>query len=280
MEENKKDSMLVRSFRVSSDVLTRFKTLQDELHITQDGALKMLVDAYEFEQAKKVLSDRETEISNFQLKVNELCDAFLHSLQLNEDAENRVRSEVALQLDAKDRAIADYQTALEVEKEKAEACLALQEELKFSQQSVANLETLLHEKDKSLSEAEERFKKQLEDKDRLVRMLQEKLDNFSQKAEDYDALSEKASKLAEELKARQEEEREQKRLTEKELDAAVASVKAEKELMIADLKENLQNARIDAERQLRACEKEYMDEIRSLEKEIGNLKVEIAGARS
>ena len=98
-EEVKKEQASVRSFRITNDVMGRFKELQDEMNLTQDGALKMLVDAYEMEQAKNAIPDRETEICNFQMKGSRFGEAFLHSLQLNQDAEARIRSEVAPSLE-------------------------------------------------------------------------------------------------------------------------------------------------------------------------------------
>ena len=79
-EDIKREQPSVRSFRVTDDVMTRFREIQEDLKLTQDGALKMLVDAYELENAKNAIPDRETEISNFQTKASELVEAFILSL--------------------------------------------------------------------------------------------------------------------------------------------------------------------------------------------------------
>lgn len=129
MEEIKQQPT-VRSFRVTDEVMSKFKEIQDEMKLTQDAALKMLVGAYEMEKAKNAIPDRETEIANFQAKTNELVEAFLHSLQLNQDAEARARSEVAIQMKSKDETIIDLQEKNETLKAKFEELTAEVKETK------------------------------------------------------------------------------------------------------------------------------------------------------
>lgn len=279
MSEIKKEQATVRSFRVTEEVMGRFKALQEEMQLTQDSALKMLVDAYEFEQAKNAIPDRETEISNFQAKANELVDAFLHSLQLNQDAESRIRSEVAMQMQAKDNTIADYQAALQKEKEKTADYYNVKEELQKAMFETTKLTVTLEKKDKALLETEENFHAQLSDKESIISMLTEKLQAASQKAEAYDSFISEKNALSEQVSALQEELKEQRRSSERQLETSISAAKAEKEQIIADLREKLQNAQLEAERLLRSVEKEYSSEIRKLEKENGMLREELAGLR-
>ena len=279
MSEIKKEQATVRSFRVTEEVMVRFKALQEEMQLTQDSALKMLVDAYEFEQAKNAIPDRETEISNFQAKANELVDAFLHSLQLNQDAESRIRSEVAMQMQAKDNTIADYQAALQKEKEKTADYYNVKEELQKAMFETTKLTVTLEKKDKALLETEENFHAQLSDKESIISMLTEKLQAASQKAEAYDSFISEKNALSEQVSALQEELKEQRRSSERQLETSISAAKAEKEQIIADLREKLQNAQLEAERLLRSGEKEYSSEIRKLEKENGMLREELAGLR-
>lgn len=279
MSEIRKEQATVRSFRVTEEVMGRFKALQEEMQLTQDSALKMLVDAYEFEQAKNAIPDRETEISNFQAKANELVDAFLHSLQLNQDAESRIRSEVAMQMQAKDNTIADYQAALQKEKEKTADYYNVKEELQKAMFETTKLTVTLEKKDKALLETEENFHAQLSDKESIISMLTEKLQAASQKAEAYDSFISEKNALSEQVSALQEELKEQRRSSERQLETSISAAKAEKEQIIADLREKLQNAQLEAERLLRSVEKEYSSEIRKLEKENGMLREELAGLR-
>ena len=86
MSENKKEQATVRSLRITDDVMALFKQIQSETGYTQDGVLKMLINSFQLEKARSILPDREVEISNFQNKLNEILDAYVHSLQLNLDS--------------------------------------------------------------------------------------------------------------------------------------------------------------------------------------------------
>ena len=86
----KKERSKERTLRITDEVMARFNNIKKEMQWTQDTALGMLINAYELEQAKEIIPDREAEIKNFQIKVQELVSAFTHSRQLNMDAEDRV----------------------------------------------------------------------------------------------------------------------------------------------------------------------------------------------
>ena len=191
-EEVKKEQASVRSFRITNDVMGRFKELQDEMNLTQDGALKMLVDAYEMEQAKNAIPDRETEISNFQMKANELVEAFLHSLQLNQDAEARIRSEVALQLESKDKVIADLQKQLDETKE----MLTASETVALEAQNVIDT---LDRVVKETRESESKALASLKDKEEINSMLAGKIKDAEQQLADYPELKKKLDTVNAEL---------------------------------------------------------------------------------
>ena len=191
-EEVKKEQASVRSFRITNDVMGRFKELQDEMNLSQDGALKMLVDAYEMEQAKNAIPDRETEISNFQMKANELVEAFLHSLQLNQDAEARIRSEVALQLESKDKVIADLQKQLDETKE----MLTASETVALEAQNVIDT---LDRVVKETRESESKALASLKDKEEINSMLAGKIKDAEQQLADYPELKKKLDTVNAEL---------------------------------------------------------------------------------
>jgi len=287
-EEIKKDqSSSVRSFRVTDDVMARFNAVKDDLKLNQDAALAMLINAYEMERAKEVLPDRETEIANFQMKAKELVDAFLFSLQLNADAEDRVRSEVALKMERLEKTIAEYQAKLEQEREKVSS---LEAEKTGLEASISELEQLRFELSRAMQEQEEikvHHDKQMKDKEDIISMLQDKLAVAEQEPAGYDVLKAEKDVLEVDLKAAQDEKKEMKhnfemqtftaaRNAEKALETAVTAVKADADAKIADLKEQLHQTELDAERRLRAAENASAAEILKLEQEISSLRETIA----
>ena len=98
----------VKSFRITKDISDRIKTLCSEFD-NQSAAFEALITAYEMQNAKVVLSNRQTEIEDYDVHLHALQKAFLQSLELNHNAEERIRTEFARQLDTKDNTIADYQ---------------------------------------------------------------------------------------------------------------------------------------------------------------------------
>lgn len=285
-EETKKEQQSsVRSFRVTGDVMERFNSIKEELNLSQDGTLGLLVGAYEMEQAKKVLPSRETEIANFQMKARELVEAYLFSLQLNADAEDRVRADVALKIESLEKTIATFQA--QVEQERARVAL-LEGEKAGLEASITELGQLRFELSKAMEEQAELktlHEKQLIDKENIISMLQDKLSVSEEMVSDYARMKEAQDTLSADLKAAQETLYKQQRdhelhierasrAAEKAQETAVASVKAESAEKIDQLKNQLQQAQIDAERRLRESEKDSAAEIRKLEQEIRGVEQE------
>ena len=279
-EETKKEQQSsVRSFRVTGDVMERFNSIKEELNLSQDGTLGLLVGAYEMEQAKKVLPSRETEIANFQMKARELVEAYLFSLQLNADAEDRVRADVALKIESLEKTISSFQA--QVEQERAKVAL-LESEKAGLETSITELDQLRFELSKAMEEQAELktlHEKQLADKENIISMLRDKLSASEEMVSDYARMKEAQNTISADLKAAQEALYKQQRdhelqmerasrAGEKALEAAVASVKAKSAEKIDQLKNQLQQSQIDAERRLRESEKESAADIRKLEQEI------------
>ena len=267
-EEVKKEQASVRSFRITNDVMGRFKELQDEMNLTQDGALKMLVDAYEMEQAKNAIPDRETEISNFQMKANELVEDFLHSLQLNQDAEARIRSEVALQLESKDKVIADLQKQLDETKE----MLTASETVALEAQNVIDT---LDRVVKETRESESKALASLKDKEEINSMLAGKIKDAEQQLADYPELKKKLDTVNAELNNAVQA------IKDNQKDTAIAAERAaaDKARAVASVERDLEKAHKDEMQRLyvkiEALQEERFelkDKFRSLESENERLR--------
>lgn len=267
-EEVKKEQASVRSFRITNDVMGRFKELQDEMNLTQDGALKMLVDAYEMEQAKNAIPDRETEISNFQMKANELVEAFLHSLQLNQDAEARIRSEVALQLESKDKVIVDLQKQLDGTREMLTASETVALE---AQNMIDTLDRVVQE----TRESESKALASLKDKEEINSMLAGKIKDAEQQLADYPELKKKLDTVNAELNNAVQA------IKDNQKDTAIAAERAaaDKARAVASVERDLEKAHKDEMQRLydkiEALQEERFelkDKFRSLESENERLR--------
>ena len=106
------EELKIKSFRISEDTTDKFRSICADFD-NQNTALSALISAYEIQNAKAVLSTRQTELEDYDVHLQALQRAFLQSLELNSNAEDRIRNEFARQLDTKDKTIADYQTRIE-----------------------------------------------------------------------------------------------------------------------------------------------------------------------
>ena len=158
------DEMKVRSFRISDSVAEKFKAFCSEFD-NQNVALDSLIATYEMQNAKSVLMDRKTEIADLDTHIQAIQSAFLRSLELNENAEQRVRTEFNSLLSSKDETIIQLQTekakALEqVEQYKSSYDKVVQDtnkQLKVMQEKVSeNSQSLQNEKERADTEQKAR----------------------------------------------------------------------------------------------------------------------------
>ena len=103
------EEMKVRSFRISDSVLEKFKAFCNDFD-NQNLALDSLINAYEVQNAKAILVDRQTDIADYDMHIQALQSAFLRSLELNENAERRIRAEFKSLLSSKDEIILQLQS--------------------------------------------------------------------------------------------------------------------------------------------------------------------------
>ncbi len=106
------EELKIKSFRISEDTTDKFRSICADFD-NQNTALSALISAYEIQNAKAVLTTRQTELEDYDVHLQALQRAFLQSLELNSNAEERIRNEFARQLDTKDKTIADYQTRID-----------------------------------------------------------------------------------------------------------------------------------------------------------------------
>ena len=92
-----------RSIRADEDTFTKFKQIASENFTNQNQCLNELIKIYELDQGKQLMPDRKAEIENFEMHIDQLQNMFLHSLQMNYDAEARVKMNFKTELEEKDR---------------------------------------------------------------------------------------------------------------------------------------------------------------------------------
>lgn len=236
MSENKKEQATVRSLRITDDVMALFKQIQSETGYTQDGVLKMLINSFQLEKARSILPDREVEISNFQNKLNEILDAYVHSLQLNLDSESRIRAEIELQLKSKEKLIIDLQNTV------TEMKGAMEEK----DAAVFNAETKMMLAETALEDIKEKTENLqaiVRDKENINTMLTGKLAEAEEKSKAFDNLKKTEEECQKKLQAALQEIKDIKKDAELEKERAIISVQREMDKALLEA-EQTKNAEI------------------------------------
>ena len=99
------------TIRASEETIASFKTLCSEF-ANADEAVQALIAAHEMSQAKGMLSGQETNVNDFQSHIDSLMRAYISSLDLTANTENRVHGEYRERLESKDKTIIELQDIL------------------------------------------------------------------------------------------------------------------------------------------------------------------------
>ena len=127
-----------KSFRVDDDTFNRFKSLCSE-YDNQGECFKAIISYFELNSAKNSIPTQQTNIADFQSHLDSILKGYLHCLELNQNAENRIRMEFQSLLDSKDTIIMELQNS--------------NKELNSKLKDISNIQdSFSNEKDRLLSE--------------------------------------------------------------------------------------------------------------------------------
>ena len=106
-----------KSFRIDDTTADKFKEIATQIGGNQQETLAKLIEAYEFQGGKAVLTEKKADIEQFERYVNALTRMFMGSLEDNQNITATVRTEFEAQLKSKDAVIQDLQEKLTVAKQ-------------------------------------------------------------------------------------------------------------------------------------------------------------------
>ena len=289
------DDLKTRSFRISEDTADRFKQLCMSFG-NQNSALDALISTYEMQQAKAVITERQTDVSDFDTHLQALQKSFLHSLELTENTTERVRAEFQRQLESKDSTICDLQERIrqaeaeanasreqaETANNKADARIEqATKEIEDLKKEVISLTGQASELGESLTSA----KSQIADKQQIIDNLNQKLTDTEVMTGKVESAEARAVQAETELSSVKSELSETKKLHESE----VRELKQKYETEARDLKQQLASQTVTAEQAAKVAEKlaeadkkealadlkeKYIEELDQLRKNIQELTAE------
>lgn len=186
-----------KSFRIDDTTADKFKEIATQIGGNQQETLAKLIEAYEFQGGKAVLTEKKADIEQFERYVNALTRMFMGSLEDNQNITATVRTEFEAQLKSKDAVIQDLQEKLTVAKQ-------LKEEATRKAQGYADENTRLNDYNASL-EAEykaktEDLQSRLDEKDYLNKILTDRSNELEEKVDSMAADHEQLMAAQEQLK--------------------------------------------------------------------------------
>lgn len=275
------------NFRLNQEDADQFRIFCESKGWNQAQGFNHLMTFLELDRSKEAIPERKTEISDFEQHANAMIAAFLHSLELNRNAEERIRMEFAQDLE-RSKVLLDEK--IEQIKELKVQLVDLAGASEQAKQLQKELDAIVEQARKDKMDFEER----LADKTRALKEADSRLAMMEIKADGYDDLKADRDSMEKQLRDANQEIKDLKkdhkveleraaREAEKTQEAAVAAVKAEGEAKVSELREQLQETKINSAKALQEAEKsaheadmKSADEIRKLEQENARLREQLA----
>ncbi len=244
-----------KSFRIDDETAEKFKEISAAIGGNQQQTLSKLIEAYEFQSGKAILTDKKTDIEEFEKYITAITRKYMGSLEDNQNLSQTIRTEFDALLSSKDVTIQDLQGKLTVAKQSNEEA-ASKAQMYADENTRLNgvIESLTKEYNTKMDD----LQIMLADKDNLNKALTDscnelktKIESMKKAAEqaatlksDLDKLQKEHDKLAheqEELEKVLKQQREQSQIA---IDKAVLDVERKYQKQLQELKEKHQ-AEID-----------------------------------
>lgn len=268
------------NFRISKEAADAFRSFCEEQGVNQAQGFDYLLEVLALDKARSTVKSRETEIADFEHHAKALISAYLYSLELNENAEARIKDQFSTQIESQIQMIAEYQTRISETEQQLQDAMSLAQSIQADYNNlltdVADIKEKRTQAEENLRAAKADKEKQLADKDSIITMLSAKLAEAERKAENYDAMSVQAETLQRDLATAQQTIKDNAKDAEIAQERAVRA--AEKALEAEHRKEleRLRSQNTELLQTMAATEKSAAEEIRTIEKENASLREQLA----
>ena len=257
-----------KSFRIDDETAEKFKEISNTIGGNQQETLAKLIEAFEFQSGKAILTDKKADIEQFEKYVSAITRMFMGSLEDNQNITETVRTEFDALLKSKDATIQDLQEKLTVAKQlKEDATL----KARAHADENARLNNVIDSLNNEYNSKMDDMQSMLSDKDNLNKALTDSCNDLKAKIEGMKDAAEQSAIFREELEQIKKENekiiREYSELEKQMQQEQTANEKAVSELKqheadaLERLKEQLQTAQDKAVLQI---EKSYQEQIQKL----------------
>jgi hypothetical protein len=234
------------NFRIDQEAADAFRKFCESNGMNQAQGFDHVMQVVEMDHAKAATPERATEIEEFERYVKGIMAAYLTSVEINSNAEARIREQFASSLDRKDKTISTLQEKVE----------QLQSDKVTAEQTATSAAAAAAQAIKESAAAKEQAEtasKLADEKDKTISTLADKLSVAEEKVAGYDEL-------------KKSEETAKMKIVELQKDADAKKAEAERAMKaIQDESERTLKAAQEANnRELEGLKKDHETEIREL----------------
>lgn len=261
-----------KSFRIDDETAERFKEISATIGGNQQETLAKLIEAFEFQSGKAILTEKKADIEQFEKYSNALTRMFMGSLEDNQNITETIRTEFDAQLKSKDVTIQDLQSKLTIVKQlKEESAMRAREHAEENTRLNSVIDSMIKEYESKIDD----MQSMLEDKDKLNKALTDShndlkrtVDDMQREHEQFVAISSKLDKL----------KREHEQIIRDKLDIEdrLKRESQEREKSISDLKQHevdaleraKEQAQIQTDKKLLEVERKYQEQIQGIKEQM------------
>lgn len=258
-----------KSFRIDDETADKFKEISSSIGGNQQETLAKLIEAYEFQSGKAILTEKKADIEQFEKYVNALTRMFMSSLEDNQNITETVRTEFEALIQSKDTTIQDLQSKLTVSKQlKEEATTKAKTYVDENSRLNEYIESLQKEYNSKMDD----MQSMLTDKEKLNRALTDSCNDLKTKVDVMAAEHEEVITIRKNL-ADITVERDTLKQSIAEAEKSLNRANTEHEKTITELKQHESDSidRVKAEMQI-ALDKAVLDTERKYQEQIQTLK--------
>ena len=260
-----------KSFRIDDETADKFKEISSSIGGNQQETLAKLIEAWEFQSGKAILTEKKADIEQFEKYVTALTRMFMGSLEDNQNITETVRTEFEALLQSKDATIQDLQSQLTVSKQlKEEATTKARTYVNENSRLNEYIESLQKEYNSKLDD----MQSMLTDKESLNRALTDSCNDLKAKVDIMAAEHEEVATLRKNI-ADITVERDSLKQSIAEAEKSLNRATTEHEKAIADMQQHESDSidRVKAEMQIAQdkavleVERKYQEQIQSLKEQ-------------
>lgn len=254
------DNIKVKSFRIDDETAEKFREIAAKIGGNQQDALAKLIETYEFQAGKEVLTGKKDEINQFERLTTALVRLYMASLEENLNAELTIGKQFEAQLLSKDTTIVSLQ----------ERTAKAEQDRQICQDAAKKLEEEQAEKDKRI----ETLQSMLSDKESLNKELQQNISDLRTRLTEAMETAKRVTPLQMDLDAsrsvnrdlRREKEdlKEKLKSQQQSYEAAISALREQAE---KDLQQAKAQAELTIEREKLNLEKQFQDELTKIRDE-------------